>query len=76
MLVAATAAPAPASAVEFRLDGMWRLRADLYDTLSLERGEERDEVRRHFIDQRLRLVPHLRINAGVHLYLDIDVFGG
>lgn len=72
-LIGVVAVPTPADAVEFRLDGMYRLRANLFDSLSLERGEERDEGRRSFIDQRLRLVPHLRINSGVHVYADIDL---
>jgi len=65
--------PSEADAVEFRLDGMYRLRANLFDSLSLERGEERDEGVRSFIDQRLRLVPQLRINSGVHVFADIDL---
>jgi len=72
-LIASVALPSTADAVEFRLDGMYRLRANMFDSLSLERGEERDEGRRSFIDQRLRLVPHLRINSGVHVYADFDV---
>ena len=72
-VIGAVALPAPADAVEFRLDGMYRLRMNLFDSLSLERGQERDEGVRSFIDQRLRLVPHLRINSGVHVYTDIDL---
>lgn len=74
LIVAALLAfPASASAVEFRLDGMFRLRANLFDSLSLHRQDERDEGVRSFIDMRLRLVPHLRINSGVHVYVDIDM---
>lgn len=72
-LIGSVALPSTADAVEFRLDGMYRLRANMFDSLSLERGEERDEGRRSFIDQRLRLVPHLRINSGVHVFADFDV---
>lgn len=66
-------APSDAHAVEFRLDGMFRMRANLFDSLSLHRQDDRDEGVRSFIDMRLRLVPHLRINSGVHVYADFDV---
>lgn len=80
-LVGAVALPGEASAVEFRLDGMFRLRANLFDSLSLHRQDDRDEGVRSFIDMRLRLVPHIRINNSVHVYVDIDLldalaFGG
>ncbi len=74
-------APGAAQAVEFRLDGMFRMRGNLFDSLSLHRQDDRDEGVRSFMDMRLRLVPHIRINSGVHVYADIDLldalaFGG
>jgi len=80
-LLGALVLPGQADAVEFRLDGMFRMRANLFDSLSLHRQDDRDEGVRSFIDMRLRLVPHLRINNSVHVYADFDVldalaFGG
>ena len=65
--------PGSANAVEFRLDGMFRMRANLFDSLSLERQESRDEGVRSYIDMRLRLIPHLRIHSGVHVFADFDL---
>ena len=67
------AAPAPAEAVEFRLDGYYRVRGQLYDTLSLDRELDESERVRAFFDQRLRIVPHLRLSANVHVFVDLDV---
>lgn len=80
-LIGSVAVPSLADAVEFRLDGQFRMRANLFDSLSLHRQDDRDEGVRSFIDMRLRLIPHLRINSGVHVYADIDMldalaFGG
>ena len=71
-----TLAPSPAQAVEFRLDGMYRLRANLFDTLSLDREVEESEKVRTYLDQRLRLIPHLCVGSNVHVYLDLDVMDG
>jgi hypothetical protein len=73
VLSASLAAPSTAGAVEFRLDGYYRARADLYDTLSLDRDVENTEDVRAFFDQRLRVVPHLRLGANVHVFVDLDI---
>ena len=66
-------APATASAVEFRLDGFYRFRGEVYDTLSLEREEANSEGPRDFMSHRLRVIPHVRLNSNVHVYLDLDL---
>lgn len=72
-LALAGISPSSAEAVEVRLDGIYRVRAELYDTLSLDKEHEETEGVRHFLRQRLRLVPHLRINPNVHVFIDFDV---
>jgi len=74
LLLGLLLAPTTASAVEFRLDGYYRFRANLFDTLSLERDDETSEGARTYLNQRLRVVPHLRLSPNVHVYVDIDVF--
>jgi hypothetical protein len=68
-----TLVPAPAQAAEFRLDGYYRFRGELFDTLSLDRDDESSELVRTYMEHRLRLVPHIRINSNVHVFLDLDV---
>lgn len=63
----------PAKAVEFRLDGYYRFRADLFDTLSLDRDVENSEGVRSLMEQRLRLIPHIRLGSNVHVFVDLDV---
>jgi hypothetical protein len=67
-------APATAEAVEFRLDGYFRSRGRLFDTLSLDRQAEDSEHVRAYWENRLLLTPHLRVNANVHVFLELDVF--
>ena len=71
--VALSAIPATAGAVEFRLDGYYRVRADLFDSLSLDRELENSELVRTYLDQRLRVVPHLRLSSNVHVFVDLDI---
>jgi hypothetical protein len=66
-------APATASAVEFRLDGFYRFRGEVYDTLSLDREAANSEGVRDFMSHRLRVIPHLRLNNNVHVYVDLDL---
>ena len=51
-----TLVPAPAQAAEFRLDGYYRFRGELFDTLSLDRDDESSELVRTYMEHRLRLV--------------------
>ena len=76
IVVSAALVPGTAHTVEFRLDGMYRFRANLFDTLSLERERDDTEGVRAYLDQRLRLIPHLRVGSNVHVYLDLDVMDG
>ncbi len=68
--------PGAAEAVEFRLDGMYRVRANLFDTLSMERETDRSEGVRTTLDQRMWLDAHLRLNANVHVFVELDLFDG
>jgi len=68
--------PSSASAVEFRLDGFYRARGEAYNTLSLTRDDAVDEAReidRHWLSNRLRVIPHFRFNSNVHVFADFDV---
>ncbi len=73
-LAAALLVPSVASAVEFRLDGFYRFRGQVYDTLSLDRENEESEAVRAYMSNRMRVIPHLRLNSNVHAFIDIDVF--
>ena len=66
-------APTPAAAVEFRLDGMYRFRANLFDTLSQDREDPDSEAVRSYLEHRLRLVPHIRLSPQVHVFVDLDI---
>lgn len=72
-LVLSMLLPASASAVEFRLDGYYRFRANLFDTLSLDREHEDTEGVRTYLEHRLLLAPQLRVNSNVHVFLQLDV---
>ncbi len=72
-LVLSVVVPASASAVEFRLDGYYRFRANLFDTLSLDRDHADTEGVRTYLEHRLLLSPQLRVNSNVHVFLDVDV---
>ncbi len=63
----------PAGAVEFTLDGYDRTRFYIFDTLSLDRESEDAEDNRCYLNQRLRLEPHLQINPHVHVFSQIDL---
>lgn len=76
-----TALPQTAQALEFRLDGYYRLTAALFDDLSLERDSENADGVRASLEHRLLLRPHFRLSSNVHVYADLDVmdamrFGG
>lgn len=73
LLILAFGVPRPASAVELRLDGYFRARANLFHSLSLDADAAGYEGTRSFLDHRLRLVPQLRINPAVHVYADLDL---
>lgn len=78
LLLVGLLVPTSAAAVEFRLDGFYRWRGEAYNTLSLTRSddvvaEELREVHRHFMSNRLRVIPHLRINSNVHVFTDLDL---
>ncbi len=73
LLILGLLAPSSASAVEFRLDGMYRFRANLFDTLSLNREHTESEEVRSYLEHRLRLVPHIRLSPEVHVFLDLDI---
>ncbi len=80
VLASLVATAAPARAVEFQLDGYDRTRLFVFDTLSLSRDAEQAEADRTFVQQRLRLNPHLVVNPHIHVFgqidlLDLEVFG-
>lgn len=65
--------PTAAAAAEFRLDGFYRFRGEVYDTLSLDREDSDSEGVRDFMSHRLRVIPHIRLNSNVHVYVDLDL---
>ena len=69
----ALVAPSSASAVEFRLDGIYRVYASLFDTLSLDREHPDTEGARHFLNHRLLLTPHIRLSPQVHVFVEFDI---
>lgn len=69
----ATTAAGSASAVELRLDGYYRARANLFHSLSLDADASGYEGTRSFFEHRLRLAPQLRINPAVHVFADFDL---
>ncbi len=66
--------PTAASAVEFRLDGYYRFQAKMFDSLSLDREDETAEGLRTYMEHKMLLQPHLRINNNVHVFVQLDVF--
>ncbi|MEE2829019.1 MAG: hypothetical protein VX498_07520 [Myxococcota bacterium] len=65
--------PQTAEALEFRLDGYYRFRADFWDNMSLDREAENSDGVRTVLEHRLRLAPHFRLSSNVHVYADFDV---
>jgi hypothetical protein len=59
--------------LEFRLDGYYKARANLFDTLSLDREHADTEGVRTYFEQRLLLAPQLRVNSNVHVFMQLDV---
>tara|TARA_Y100001968_G_scaffold328227_1_gene374987 strand:+ start:5651 stop:7021 length:1371 start_codon:yes stop_codon:yes gene_type:complete len=72
-LLGACLSPSIAAAVEFRLDGLYRFEASLFDTLSLNRDADDSEGTRNYLDHRLRLTPHIRLSPQVHVFVEFDV---
>ncbi len=70
VLLAWTAAPA--TAVEFQLDGYDRTFFRAYNNLSLDRDAEQAEGTRSYLEHRLRLNPHLQINPHIHVFAQLD----
>ncbi len=73
VMMGALLVPSSASAVEFRLDGLYRFRANLFDTLSLDREHDNTEGVRHYLDNRLLLTPHIRLSPQVHVFVEFDI---
>jgi hypothetical protein len=70
--------PTGAGAIEFRLDGYQRVRAQLYDNFSLtgtDDGLPREQTRFH-LQHRLRVEPHLRVNPYVDVFAQADLLDG
>lgn len=67
--------PATAEAVDFRLDGYYRVRGRVYDSTSLTRADDEPYKlgTEAYLQHRLRLEPHLRINPFVNVYTQFDL---
>ena len=73
-------APATSAAFDFQLDGYYRVRGRVYNSLSLDREATDALGTQAYLQQRFRLEPHLAVNPNVHVYsqldlLDLSMFG-
>ncbi len=80
LVLLASSLPASSEAADFHVDGYYRVRGRVYNSLSLTRDDEYSVGTTAYMQQRFRLEPHFGINPYIHLYsqvdlLDLSLFG-